>query len=160
MVWELARSVDKGRQQEAAGRVILVSSFLSCEGGADPQEQLFFCSSLISSNPDQMCPVVTLLNPPGLIRSSETHLPLTFQRDSRIAALISVSCFYKKQSDWHLLEGGEGKQPAALAVPYLSLQVCHIDVSNNTPPPPLGPGAAVMTIITVITAISLANIIP
>lgn len=62
-----------------------------------------------------------------------------------------------------MLEGGEGKQPGALAVLYLSLQVFHIDVSNNTDAPsspPVGPGTAVMTIITVITAISLTNIIP
>lgn len=60
-----------------------------------------------------------------------------------------------------MLERGEGKQPGAADVLYLSLQVFRIDVFNNThPPKPLARSrAAVMTIITVITAISLSNII-
>lgn len=34
-----------------------------------------------------------------------------------------------------MLERGEGKQPGAVDVLYLSLQVFHIDIFNNTKPP-------------------------
>lgn len=63
-----------------------------------------------------------------------------------------------------MLERGEGKQPGAADVLYLSLQVFHIDVFHRTHPPALASSlarsrTAVMTIIIVITAISLSNII-